>query len=223
MTLIPRLASDRELSWRRGLNYKSQRMWALTDLIPYLTTPDQRERALTMARGFANLVFRARTLKALGRPDEAHETARAIEDLLVRVRTLAELDRVEEALEVARSIKDERERVCAWLNLESHLTEPAQVEEALAMTETIGSDWDRDHILERLAPRLASPDRELAVIRKIRDDETRARATASLAPRPGGDRSGGGSDGVGQEIRNKQQRNVAQAGSYFTCWPLASS
>ncbi|ODV37868.1 NB-ARC domain-containing protein [Microcystis aeruginosa] len=142
----------------RGIGDKSDRVEALTGLVPYL--PEVLPEALEVARGIGKETDRAWALTGL-------------------VPHLPEV--LPEALEVARGIGDKYYRAIALTRFVSRL--PEVLPEALAVARGIGDEYYRAIALTRFVSRLPEVLPEaLAVARGIGDEDKRIKALIGLAP-----------------------------------------
>ncbi|GCA88469.1 NB-ARC domain-containing protein [Microcystis aeruginosa] len=152
-TLLPEA-----LEIARGIGDKSDRAWALTELVPHL--PEVLPEALEVARGIGKETDRAWALTRF-------------------VSRLPEV--LPEALAVARGIGDEFDRASALTRFVSRL--PEVLPEALAVARGIGDEYYRAIALTRFVSRLPEVLPEaLAVARGIGDEDKRIKAWIDLAP-----------------------------------------
>ncbi|MFB2807360.1 NB-ARC domain-containing protein [Microcystis sp. BLCC-F209] len=174
----------------RGIGDKSDRAWALTELVPHL--PEVLPEALEVARGIGKETDRAWALtRFVSRlPEvlpEALAVARGIGDEFDRARALTGLapylpEVLPEALEIARAIRDESRRAEALTGLAPYLPENL-LREALEVARGIGHEYNRARALTGLAPYLPEVLPEaLEIARGIGDEYYRARALTGLAP-----------------------------------------
>ncbi|GBE77070.1 hypothetical protein myaer87_42970 [Microcystis aeruginosa NIES-87] len=173
----------------RGIGDKSDRAWALTELVPHL--PEVLPEALEVARGIGYEYNRAWALTGLAPylPEvlpEALEIARGIGHEYDRARALTGLapylpEVLPEALEAARGIRVEDFRARALTGLAPYL--PEVLPEALEAARGIRVEDFRARALTGLAPYLPEVLSEaLEIARGIRSEYHRAEALTGLAP-----------------------------------------